>query len=99
VPNFIRVYRKNASKITPGISLHILLLKCDGYKLPRNLCSGVLEAYCDSLFYGPLVVAYNSNDPPYKLISFHIVDLHRIKDCILNENKPFNDTSRCQIFI
>lgn len=52
----------------PG--LHILLLKCEGFKFPRNPNAHLLELFCNTHFYGPLVVAMNMNQVPYHLASF-----------------------------
>lgn len=41
--------------------LHILLLKCEGFKFPRNPNAHLLELFCNTHFYGPLVVAMNMN--------------------------------------
>lgn len=43
------------------IGLHILLLKCEGFKFPRNPNAHLLELFCNTHFYGPLVVAINLN--------------------------------------
>ena len=50
--------------------LHILLLKCEGYKFPRNPNAHPLELFCNTHFYGPLVIALNMNVMPYHLASF-----------------------------
>jgi hypothetical protein len=54
------------------IGLHILLLKCEGYKFPRNPNAHFLELFCNTHFYGPLVVAMNMNNVPYHLANFKI---------------------------
>lgn len=50
--------------------LHILFLKCDGTKFPRNAYANALEVYCSTYFYGPLVIAFGENNAPFKLINF-----------------------------
>ena len=52
------------------VGLHILFLKCDGTKFPRNAYANALEVLCSTYFYGPLVVALGDNNAPYKLHSF-----------------------------
>lgn len=52
------------------IGLHILFLKCDGNRFQRNAFANQLEVYCSTYFYGPLVIVYGQNSPPYKLHSF-----------------------------
>lgn len=43
------------------LGLHILLLKCEGFKFPRNPNAHSLELFCNTHFYGPLVIALNMN--------------------------------------
>jgi len=52
------------------IGLHILFLKCDGTRFPRNAYANQLEVYCSTYFYGPLVIAYGELAAPYRLHSF-----------------------------
>jgi len=52
------------------IGLHILFLKCDGNRFPRNAFANQLEVYCSTYFYGPLIIAYGELAAPYKLHSF-----------------------------
>lgn len=52
------------------LGLHILLLKCEGFKFPRNPNAHLLELFCNTHFYGPLVVAMNLNQVPYHLANF-----------------------------
>ena len=54
------------------VGLHILLLKCEGFKFPRNPNAHTLELFCNTHFYGPLVVAMNMNHVPYHLASFQL---------------------------
>ena len=65
---------KSDSKIAhpqgDDIGLHILFLKCDGNRFPRNAFANQLEVYCSTYFYGPLVIVYGELSPPYKLHSF-----------------------------
>jgi hypothetical protein len=63
--------------------LHILLLKCEGYKFPRNPNAHCLELFCNTHFYGPLVVAMNMNVTPYHLASFkleYLVEVARVNE-------------------
>mmetsp|Transcript_27096 Transcript_27096/g.31268 ORF Transcript_27096/g.31268 Transcript_27096/m.31268 type:complete len:191 (-) Transcript_27096:3508-4080(-) len=79
------VYRKPLQR--PGdagydVNLHIILFKCETYKFPRNPNAYILEQYCGTNFYGPLVVACNFSTPPHRLTAFtkrylrYIVDLN-----------------------
>ena len=52
--------------------MHILLLKCDGFKFPRNPNAHPLELFCNTHFYGPLVIAMNMNQVPYHLANFSL---------------------------
>ena len=47
-----------------------MLLKCEGYKFPRNPNAHQLELFCNTHFYGPLVISMNMNVVPYHLSSF-----------------------------
>jgi hypothetical protein len=60
------------------LGLHILLLKCEGFKFPRNPNAHALELFCNTHFYGPLVVAMNMNQLPYHLASFRFHFFHQI---------------------
>jgi len=64
--------------------LHVLILKSEGIKFPRNPNAHILELFCSTYFYGPLVVATNSIEKPYSLDSFSPVDLQLLRD---NNNK------------
>jgi hypothetical protein len=66
-----------------------LLLKCEGYKFPRNPNAHTLELYCGTHFYGPLVVALNKNEVPYSLISFSPTLLEKIKEVNIKDNKSY----------
>ncbi len=70
-----------------GHSLHILLLKCEGYKFPRNPNSNILEQFCETKFYGPLAVSLNSREPPYELSEFRPSLLHNIEKYNQTNNK------------
>lgn len=69
-----KISLKNDSKIEhpqgDDIGLHILFLKCDGNRFPRNAFANQLEVYCSTYFYGPLVIVYGELSPPYKLHGF-----------------------------
>jgi hypothetical protein len=58
------------------MSIHILFLKCDGTKFPRNAYANALEVYCSTYFYGPLVVSYCDQNSPFKLYNFTPEMLH-----------------------
>jgi hypothetical protein len=60
------------------LGLHILFLKCDGTKFPRNAYANALEVNCSTYFYGPLVIALGDNNAPYKLHSFTPDLLHKM---------------------
>ena len=65
------------------VGLHILLLRCEGYKFPRNPNAHWLELFCNTHFYGPLVVSMNMNSVPYHLASFslnYIDEITKIND-------------------
>ena len=68
-------------------SLHILLLKCEGYKFPRNPNSNILEQFCETKFYGPLAVSVNSREPPYELSGFRPSMLSDIESYNKNNNR------------
>lgn len=55
---------------TSELGLHILFLKCDGTKFPRNAYANSLEVYCSTYFYGPLVIVFGDTNPPYRLHDF-----------------------------
>lgn len=63
-----------------NLTLQILLLKCEGHKFPRNPNAHPFELHCETLFYGPLVVATNSKEQPYSLSDFTLEDLEALKD-------------------
>jgi len=87
-PPTFSVYRKGFPK--PGdprdLGFHILLLKCEGHKFPRNLNAQPLEAYCSTHFYGPLIIALNLLTPPYTLVKFSPSNLEIINK--LNASTP-----------
>ena len=56
--------------MTNIVGLHILFLKCDGTKFPRNAYANQLEVYCSTYFYGPLVICFGENNSPFRLLSF-----------------------------
>ena len=63
------------------LGLHIFLLKCEGYKFPRNPNAHSFELFCNTHFYGPLVVAMNMNQVPFHLASFKIDFVREICIC------------------
>ncbi len=71
-------------------TLHILLLKCEGYKFPRNPNAQTLELFCGTHFYGPLVIAFNLTDAPYALNHFIPSYLERIKELNLLKGKHYS---------
>lgn len=72
------MFRKNLDVIQElkGKSLHILILKSEGIKFPRNPNAHILELFCSTYFFGPLVVAMNSLDKPYTLLPFQTEHLN-----------------------
>eukprot|EP00826_Nyctotherus_ovalis_P044235 TRINITY_DN4766_c0_g1_i2.p1 TRINITY_DN4766_c0_g1~~TRINITY_DN4766_c0_g1_i2.p1 ORF type:complete len:477 (-),score=125.03 TRINITY_DN4766_c0_g1_i2:208-1638(-) len=80
-PPLFRVYRRSLDVIKElvGKSLHVLILKSDGHKFPRNPNAHVLELYCGTYFFGPLVVAVNHAEKPYVLESFGFEELELLK--------------------
>ena len=73
------------------LGLHILLLKCEGYKFPRNPNAHFLELFCNTHFYGPLVVAMNMNQVPFHLASFKIdymMDILKINEAEKRQYPP-----------
>ena len=50
-----------------SLSVHILLLKSQLVKFPRNENAYPLELFCTTNFYGPLIVAFSKNIEPYPL--------------------------------
>jgi len=80
IPSF-RVYRRTLDVISElhGKSLHVLILKSEGHKFPRNPNAHILELYCSTYFFGPLVVAINGTEKPYSMESFTLKELELIK--------------------
>lgn len=80
-PPLFRVYRRSLDVIKEliGKSLHVLILKSDGHKFPRNPNAHILELYCGTYFFGPLVVATNYTEKPYALESFGFDELELLK--------------------
>ena len=66
--------------VLSGQSLHVLILKSEGHKFPRNPNAHILELYCSTYFFGPLVVAMNATEKPYALESFTMKELELIKE-------------------
>ena len=86
----LSIYRKKVDKKHDkrDLTLHILFIKCEGQKLPRNNGAYELEAYCGTHFYGPIIAAYNKTQHPHPLLSFTTEDLHDgIGKINENENK------------
>jgi hypothetical protein len=77
-----RVYRRPLEVIhqLAGLTLHVLILKSEGHKFPRNPNAHILELYCGTYFFGPMVVAMNSVTKPYALESFTHTELAFIKE-------------------
>ena len=67
----------------------ILILKCEGYKFPRNPNAHTLELFCSTHFYGPLVVAMNRVKPPHRLVSFIADKLLLIDEMNKKEEKSY----------
>ena len=82
ISHCFRVYRRSLEVIPElkGQSLHILILKSEGHKFPRNPNAHILELYCSTYFFGPLVVAMNATEKPYALGSFSMKELELIKE-------------------
>ena len=55
-----------------------MLLKCDGFKFPRNPNAHPLELFCNTHFYGPLVLAFNMDHAPYHLSNFRLETMQEI---------------------
>jgi hypothetical protein len=55
-------------------------MKSNNKALPRNYNAIDLELFCSNRFYGPLVVAFNINKPPFYLMSFSMTESNLIKD-------------------
>lgn len=69
----VQSFKENVyTSLNYNLVLHILLLKCEGYKFPRNPNAHSLELFCNTHFYGPLVVAMNMNHTPYHLDTFRL---------------------------
>ena len=71
------MYRRSLEVIPQlaGLTLHVLILKSEGHKFPRNPNAHVLELFCTTYFFGPMVVALNSLTKPYALESFTAAEL------------------------
>lgn len=87
------VYRKpfleHHGVMLSQLSVHILLLKCDGMKFPRNPNAHPLELFCMTNFYGPLLVAFSKNKEPYQLTDFYPEHLKQIKQINLKEKRSY----------
>ncbi len=69
-------------------------MKSTEKSLTRNFHAQELELFCHNRFYGPLVVAYNYNKPPYYLMNFTLPDLASIEAINRNfHNKSVKDDS------
>jgi hypothetical protein len=62
------------------LGLQVLMNTSEGTSLQRNANAYQLELFCATQFYGPLVIARNSADPPYSLCDFTINDLKELHD-------------------
>jgi hypothetical protein len=58
--------------------LHVLILKYEGIKYPRNPNALPIELICNNQFFGPLVIAFNSTSPPYSLCNFTLNTLKEL---------------------
>ncbi len=74
---------------TSELGLHILFLKCDGTKFPRNAYANSLEVYCSTYFYGPLVIVFGDTNPPYRLHDFPPHYLQHKIDPLNEEEQKF----------
>lgn len=57
--------------------------------MERNYNASELELYCQNRFYGPLIVALNTNRPPYYLTDFNMETLRLIENMnekLINKN-------------
>lgn len=59
--------------------LHILFIKSTSHALQKNFNTTELELYCQNRFYGPIVVALNTNKLPYYLTDFNLGTLYQIE--------------------
>jgi hypothetical protein len=50
-------------------------MKSNAKALSKNYNATALELFCQNRFYGPLVVAFNLNKPPFYLMSFTMKEL------------------------
>jgi len=87
-----KVYRKD---VPNNHKLHIIWLKFENFEYKRNPHALLLEQICDSKFYGPLVVCYNSSEEPFLLESFSLQDLNTLQERYRNwfgksKIKPMN---------
>jgi hypothetical protein len=57
----LSIFRKRIDKKYDkrDLNIHILFIKCEGQKLPRNNGAYELEAFCNTHFYGPLIACFN----------------------------------------
>jgi len=90
-PPLFRVFRRplDVIKELVGTFLHILILKSDGHKFPRNPNAHILELYCGTYFFGPLVVAINHAEKPYALESFGFNELQLLRADNLRLHKVY----------
>ncbi len=75
---FDKFQEKSTFPSSKLLGLHILLLKCEGYKFPRNPNAHFLELFCNTHFYGPLVITMNMVPQPYQLADFKLQYIHEI---------------------
>jgi len=71
-------------------SIQILLLKCEGYRFPRNPHARIFETLCGTNFYGPMICTLNYNFEPYYLGDFTLNHYQRLA--------AFIEVSACQNF-
>jgi hypothetical protein len=90
--HFLSVYRKTLDGIQEfqGRQLHILLLKCEGFKYARNPNALPIEQFCSRQFFGPLAIALSLVKPPYSLGNFSLKFLQILSDVNMqrNNNQP-----------
>eukprot|EP00347_Sterkiella_histriomuscorum_P005124 403357804 len=53
-----------------GLKLQILSLKCEGYQFPKNPNALPIEQFCVQHFFGPLVIALQTETAPPQLKNF-----------------------------
>lgn len=79
-----------------GMCLHILRLKHENYKFPRNPNALPFESFCNTQFYGPLLVCLSTEMKPTQLRDFDVSQVEQIREInLLLNNKGIEPMPQC----